>query len=74
VRYNKRGDLLVTTTPPYDESTPSQTETEFPYFITGSGYSTQLILLSSGAAQKGSLWLFSQEGALLPRSILQQNP
>jgi hypothetical protein len=73
-RYNKRGDLLVTTMPPYDESTASRTELDIPYFITGGGYSTQLILLSTGTAHTGSLWLFSQDGVPLPRSILQPNP
>src|SRR5262249_27813913 len=73
-RYNKRGDLLVAATPPYDDSTASRTELDFPYFVNGGGYSTQLILLSTGTAHRGSLWLFSQDGVPLPRSILQPQP
>jgi hypothetical protein len=73
-RYNERGDVLVAATPPFDESTASQTELDFPYFITGAGYSTELILLSMGQAHTGSLWLFSQDGVPLPPSVLQPNP
>ena len=73
-RYNKRGDLLVSNTPPFDESVASRTELHFPYFINGGGYSTQLILLSTGSAHRGSLWLYSQDGVPLPPSVLQPNP
>jgi hypothetical protein len=73
-RYNKRGDLLVSNTQSFDESMASRTELDFPYFIHGGGYSTQLILLSTGSAHKGSLWLFSQDGTPLPPSILLPNP
>jgi hypothetical protein len=74
VRYNKHGNLLLAVTPPYDETTESLTELDFPYFINGGGYSTQLILMSTGSAHNGSLWLFSQDGVSLPASILKQNP
>jgi hypothetical protein len=73
-RYNERGDLLVAATPPYDDSTAPRTEFDFPYFIHGGGYFTQLILLSTGSSHSGSLWLFSQDGVPLPQSILQPNP
>jgi hypothetical protein len=70
-RYNSRGDLLITSTPPYDDASAPLQETIFPHFISGSGYSTQLILLSTGLAHTGSLSLISQDGTVLPASSLQ---
>jgi hypothetical protein len=73
-KYNERGELLMTATPPYDESTPPLPRTEFPHFVTGDGYSTQLILLSTGPAHAGSLQLLSQEGVPLPSFSLTSSP
>jgi hypothetical protein len=73
-RYNERGELLMTTTPPHDEATPPQPAVDFPHFVTGGGYTTQLILLSTGAAQTGSLMLMSKEGAPLTGASMQSTP
>jgi hypothetical protein len=73
-RYNERGDLLMTTTPPYDETSAPLSETDFPHFASGAGYSTQLILLSTGPAHTGSLQLVAPSGASLSGTMLQQNP
>jgi hypothetical protein len=73
-KYNERGDLLVTATPPYDESSAPLPEVYFPHFISGEGYSTQLILVSTGSAQTGSLQLVAQDGSVLPGTILQPVP
>jgi hypothetical protein len=72
-KYNERSELLVTAIPAYDESTP-QTPADLPHFVTGGGYSTQLILLSTGPAHTGSLQLMSQEGVPLPNLSLQPSP
>ncbi len=69
-RYNERGDMLITTTPPYDEASQPLFEIDFPHFVTGAGYSTQLILLSTGSAQSGSLMLFTKDGVALPSSAV----
>src|SRR5262249_19241456 len=46
-RYNERGDFLITTTPPTNESAPpSSTELLFPHLANGGGYTTQFILFS----------------------------
>jgi hypothetical protein len=73
-RYNERGELLMTTTPPYDDSSSAAGETDFAHFVAGGGYSTQLILLSTGPSQKGSLFVVSQDGVVLPSTILQPQP
>jgi hypothetical protein len=73
-RYNERGDLLLTSTPPYDESTTPSAEVEFPHFISGNGFSTQLVLLSTGPIQTGSMYVLAQDGTTLPGAILQTNP
>jgi len=73
-RYNSRGDLLITQIPVYDDASAPMNQTIFPHFISGPGYSTQVILLSTGAGHSGSLLLMSQEGEDLPSSSLQQGP
>jgi hypothetical protein len=72
--YNQRCDLLMTELPPYTESALPVSEKIFPHFVSGGGYFTQLILWSTGSAQKGSLSLLSEEGTPLPGSNLQPNP
>jgi hypothetical protein len=54
-RYNERGDLVITTTPPVSEnsSTPA-TELFFPHFADAGGYTTQFILFSGGAGRSSS--------------------
>jgi hypothetical protein len=73
-RYNERGDLLVTTTPPWDESSAPVPQSIFPHFASGGGYSTQLVLLSAGPPQTGKLSLLSQDGGQLPGNVVQSNP
>jgi hypothetical protein len=73
-RYNERSDLLMTTTPVYDDSSVPGLETVFPHFVSGTGYWTQLILLSTGGPQSGSLKLLAQDGTELPATILLPNP
>ena len=73
-RYNERNDLLMTTTPVYDDSSLPALQTVFPYFVSGTGYWTQLILLSKGGPQTGSLTVLSQDGTAMPTTILQPNP
>jgi hypothetical protein len=73
-RYNERSDLLMTTTPVYDDSSLPALETVFPHFVSGTGYWTQLILLSTGGPQTGSLKILAQDGTELPATILQPNP
>jgi hypothetical protein len=71
--HNQRCDLLMTALSPFTESAPAS-EKIFPHFVNGGGYFTQLILWSTGSAQKGSLSLLSEEGTPLPGSNLQPNP
>jgi hypothetical protein len=73
-RFNERGDLLVTNTPPYDEASAPMTEMYFPVFASGGGYSTQLILFSTGLAESGSLYLVTQNGSVLPSTSVQPTP
>jgi hypothetical protein len=63
-RYNERGDFLLTTTPPTDESHPPTGAQFFPHFADGGGYTTQFILFNGGAdqASSGSLRFFAQSG------------
>jgi copper type II ascorbate-dependent monooxygenase-like protein len=64
-RTNERGDFLVTTTPPVQETTsPSASELFFPHFADSGGYTTQFILFGTGAAPSlsGNVRFFSQLG------------
>jgi len=72
LRYNERGDFLMTTTPPSNEgSVPGSAELLFPIFINGSvgslGYTTQFILFSGSAGQtsSGDLRFFKNDGSAL---------
>jgi hypothetical protein len=53
-RYNERGDFLMTTTPPWNETNPAVPETVFPHVVKGSGYATQLIIFASSPGSSGS--------------------
>jgi hypothetical protein len=67
--YNERGDFLISTTPALADAATSSGEVVFPHLVTGSGYTTEFILMSAGAASSGTLSLRSQSGtelALLP--------
>lgn len=64
-RYNERGDFLITTTAPVDETAPPSTsEYVFPQLADGGGYTTQIILFSGTAGQSatGVLQFLSQSG------------
>ncbi len=67
-RYNERGDFLITTTAPIDETAAaSTTEMVFPHLADGGGYTTQFILFSgnAGSTSNGLLRFFSQSGGAL---------
>lgn len=71
-RYNERGDFLITTTTPVDESAvPPTTELFFPDLADSGGYTTQFILFSGAVGQStsGTLQLFSQSGQSLNVSL-----
>jgi hypothetical protein len=54
-RYNERGDFLISTTPPADESAPAAFERRlFPHFAFGGGYTTQFVLFSRLPAANSS--------------------
>ena len=71
-RYNERGDFLITTTQPMDESTSAPaTEQFFPHFADGGGYTTQFILFNGSTDQSssGTLRFFNQSGQSLSLSV-----
>jgi hypothetical protein len=54
-RYNERGDFLMSTTPPTNESaTPSTAPLVFPQIANGGGFTTQFILFSGTLNQTAS--------------------
>lgn len=63
-RYNERGDFLISTTSPLNESEASSVvELVFPHFVDGGGYTTQFILHGPSANQySGTLSHFMQAG------------
>ena len=66
-RYNERGDFLISTTPAIADNTPSSTEEfVFPQVVSGSGYTTEFILINSAGASQGVMSLTSQTGTELP--------
>ena len=78
LRYNERGDFLMTTTPPSKEgSTPTSAELLFPHFVNGAvsslgpGYTTQFILFSGSAGQtsNGNLRFFKNDGSALNLNV-----
>ncbi len=65
-RYNERGDFLITTTPPSNESGAATTaELLFPHLVNGGGYTTQFILFSgtTGQTSVGTLRFLRQDGS-----------
>ena len=67
-RYNERGDFLVATTPPADESSrASSAELVFPHLVDGRGYTTQFVLIagSPGPSVSGVLRTLSRSGVPL---------
>ncbi len=72
MRYNERGDFLITTTPASNEASASSTaDLIFPHIVDRGGYTTQFILFSgiAGQTSTGSLRFFAQDGQALNLSI-----
>jgi hypothetical protein len=68
-RTNERGEFLVTTTTPLDETMPADaTELFFPHFAEGGNYSMQFILFGRGSS--GTMYFFDKSGN--PASLLFQ--
>jgi sugar lactone lactonase YvrE len=66
-RYNERGDFLISTTPAVaDNTAPTTRELIFPHIVSGSGYTTEFILMNAAGATRGTLSLKSQTGTELP--------
>jgi len=73
-RYNERNDLLITTTPPGNESIPPPSSgLYFPHFADAGGYSTQFVLFSGqpGETSSGTLQFVSQAGGTVNLVIRQ---
>jgi sugar lactone lactonase YvrE len=71
-RYNELGDFLITTTPPTNETAPSNAAPSFfPQLADGGGYTTQFILFSGRAGQTaaGIMQLFTDSGGALNRPL-----
>ena len=65
LRYNRRGELKMTTTPPSIETdAPTMADRYFPHIVDSRGWSTQFILFSgtAGQASSGTLSFFDTEG------------
>ncbi len=65
LRYNDRGELKMTTTPPSDETDPPSMADRFlPHIVDSAGWSTQFILFSgtAGLASSGTLSYFDTTG------------
>ena len=60
-RYNERGDFLLATTPPVEESAH---EMFIPQVVNGAGYSTQIVVFdgSEGEPSSGNIYFFDQNG------------
>ena len=55
LRYNDRGELKMTTTPPSDETDPPiMGDRFFPHIVDSAGWSTQFVLFSGTAGQASS--------------------
>jgi hypothetical protein len=72
MRYNERGDFLVTTTPVTNEASPSTAaQLIFPQIVDQGGYSTEFIFFSGVAGQStnGALQFFSGNGQPLNLTV-----
>jgi hypothetical protein len=77
VRWNERTDLLMTATPPLNESVvPSASEADLPYVVVGGGYSTQVVIFSGspGSAAAGTLSFINADGTVSLSQTLQPQP
>ena len=70
-RTNERGDFLMTTIPPTNESVTPTAPAFFPHIADGSGWSTQFILFGGTAGQSsaGRLHFFTQSGEPWPLNL-----
>jgi hypothetical protein len=59
-RYNERGDFLITTTPPLNETTAVSGDLIFPHIVNGAGWTTQITVF--GQASSGRLYLYGEDG------------
>jgi hypothetical protein len=64
--YNERGDFLITTTPPANETTPVQPGSElmFPHIVSGGGYTTEVTLFNGTdkTQNRGSIYVRGRDG------------
>src|SRR6185436_11222114 len=71
-RYNEAASFLFTTLPAITEGLTTQSELIFPHLADGAGYTTQFILMETGAATSGgSLKFFNPIGQ--PLALRLQN-
>ena len=71
-RYNERADFLISTMPALPDNAPATTgELLFPHIVTGSGYTTEFVLMSPGTSSSGAVLLRSQAGVDLPLSFVR---
>jgi TonB family protein len=66
-QYNERGDFLISTTPPTNETlSASVTDSIFPLLVRGSGFTTQFLIFSGSTGQSttADLQFSSQDGTL----------
>ena len=71
-RTNKRGDFLITTTPPSNEGgVASSAEAFFTHIADSGGWTTQFILFNgtSGQGSSGTLSFVGQDGQVLELSL-----
>jgi TonB family protein len=64
-QYNERGELLISTTPPTDETLSASTaDSIFPQVVSGSGFTTQFLVFSGSAGQSthADLLFLNQDG------------
>jgi hypothetical protein len=59
-RYNERGDFLFNTMPPMNDALQTTGALVFPHIVTGSGYSTEIIIY--GQAGSGEVYLLNRDG------------
>jgi hypothetical protein len=72
IRFNQRGEFLMTTTPPTEENgTAPPGELDFPDILNGGGFTTQFILFSglNGQVTSGNLQFYTSGGATFPLTL-----
>jgi sugar lactone lactonase YvrE len=70
--YNERGDFLMTTTAPINETESAATnELILPHFVDGAGFSTEFIILNASptSLSSGALMLYQDSGQPFPLSL-----